>query len=156
MTMTGKQDGDSASYLDIAEAIQLYCYDTDADLLALWRRIVFNILVSNCDDHLRNHGFLLHPGLGWKLSPAYDLNPDTRRGALHTNINETENELSLELALSVIKFFRIDPDEAIQIIQQFASIIRQWRNVAAHKDLRLTPSEINKMASAFKLADIAI
>lgn len=152
MTMAEKKDGEQASYLDIAEAIRLYCYDPAADLRALWQRMVFNILVSNCDDHLRNHGFLFHPGRGWALSPAYDMNPDPDKRTLHTNINEIENELNLDLAMSVAGYFRISNDEAARTVQHFSSVVRQWENVAGKKAFGLSVREIKRMAPAFRLA----
>ena len=79
MTLTGRQDGDDAStgasYLEIARVLIDHGAQTDIDLQELWSRIVFNLMVSNTDDHLRNHGFILVPGKGWRLSPAFDINP---------------------------------------------------------------------------------
>ena len=105
MTLLGYTDGTShtegASYLELAEWIIANCDDTDRNMEQLWRRIVFNIAVSNCDDHLRNHGFLLTPQ-GWRLSPAYDINPDEYGTGLKLNISENDNSLDFDLAMSIL------------------------------------------------------
>uniref|UniRef100_UPI0011B359A1 HipA domain-containing protein n=1 Tax=Vibrio cyclitrophicus TaxID=47951 RepID=UPI0011B359A1 len=88
-----------------------------ADLEQLWRRIVFNIMVSNSDDHLRNHGFILEP-TGWRLSPAYDFNPTLHATGLHLNIDDTSNALDVDLAFEVADYFQIDEQRASEIYQQ--------------------------------------
>lgn len=99
MTLLGYTDGashaDGASYLELAGWIMSNCDDTDSNLEQLWRRIVFNIAVSNCDDHLRNHGFSL-TNKGWQLSPAYDINPDENGTGLTLNISENDNSLDFD------------------------------------------------------------
>jgi hypothetical protein len=90
---------------------------TDTDLRELWSRIVFNLLVSNTDDHLRNHGFILVPGKGWRLSPAYDMNPVPESHGLKLNISESDNALDLDLARSVAPYFRVDAQTANAIIE---------------------------------------
>ena len=111
MTMTGNNEdtirNSSASYLDIAEFIQTNGVNIDRNLHQLWRRIVFNIAVSNTDDHLRNHGFIL-TSKGWKLSPAYDINPSIDKDGLALNIDMDNNALDLEQAKSVGEYFRLD------------------------------------------------
>ena len=109
MTQLQYYDGEQsqgASYLEIAEFISNCGAQTEADLAQLWRRIVFNIAVSNTDDHLRNHGFLLTKN-GWKLSPAYDLNPIVGKHGLHLNITDADNALDYQLAFDVKDFFRL-------------------------------------------------
>ncbi|MGD2034465.1 MAG: HipA domain-containing protein, partial [Bacteroidales bacterium] len=102
MTMLGYKDGDSykegVSYLELAEFLIANGANVNDDLKELWRRIVFNICVSNTDDHLRNHGFILTPQ-GWILSPAYDINPTEHATGLKLNISEADNSLSLDLAM---------------------------------------------------------
>lgn len=120
MTMTGNNEDtirDSpASYLDIADFIQTYGANVEANLHQLWRRIVFNIAISNTDDHLRNHGFLLtHEG--WNLSPAYDLNPSVDKAGLALNIDMDSNALDFDLARSVGEFFRLSQKQMDNIIQ---------------------------------------
>ncbi|MBN3262903.1 type II toxin-antitoxin system HipA family toxin [Pectobacterium brasiliense] len=132
MTQLQYYDGeqsDSASYLEIAEFLSNSGAQTKADLAQLWRRIVFNIAVSNTDDHLRNHGFLL-TDKGWKLSPAYDLNPIVGKHGLHLNITDTVNELDYALAFEVIDFFRLSREDATRIYDEVLSAVKDWQIVA--------------------------
>ncbi len=104
MTLLDRVDGvgadDGVSYVEFADLLMRLGSNTPADLEQLWRRIVFSICVSNTDDHLRNHGFMLKPE-GWALAPAYDMNPDAHGAGLKLNISETDNAQDIELALSV-------------------------------------------------------
>ncbi|WP_445772563.1 type II toxin-antitoxin system HipA family toxin [Shewanella sp.] len=132
MTQLQYYDGEhshGASYLEIAEFLSNQGSQTKTDLAQLWRRIVFNIAVSNTDDHLRNHGFLL-TGKGWKLSPAYDLNPIVGKKGLHLNITESDNALDYQLAFDVIDFFRLTQIEAMQIYDEVLNTVKQWQQVA--------------------------
>ncbi|MCX7201858.1 MAG: HipA domain-containing protein, partial [Burkholderiales bacterium] len=130
MTLTGRQDGDDAStgasYLEIARVLMNHGAQTDADLRELWSRIVFNMLVSNTDDHLRNHGFLLVPGKGWRLSEAFDMNPVPHALGLKLNVSEADNLLDLDLARSVAHYFRVRKDDADRIIADFQAVVAQW------------------------------
>ena len=101
----------------------------DQDLEELWRRIVFGICVSNTDDHLRNHGFLLTPS-GWVLSPAYDLNPNEDGSGLSLNITEDENALDIGLALDVHEYFRLTEKKARAIIAEIQDVVKTWRERA--------------------------
>lgn len=154
MTMTGHVDGDDAStgvsYLELAEVLIRHGSQTNADLRELWSRIVFNILVSNTDDHLRNHGFILVPGSGWRLSEAYDMNPVPVADGLKLNITEADNTLDLELAREVAAYYRVGLDEGDEIIEEFQGIVRQWRTLA--RQLGLSAREQDRMADAFRLA----
>ncbi|MCP1107725.1 HipA domain-containing protein [Serratia nevei] len=155
MTMTGHVDGDDAStgvsYLELAEVLIQQGAQTNVDLRELWSRIVFNILVSNTDDHLRNHGFILVPGRGWRLSEAYDMNPVPFANGLKLNITEADNALDLELAREVAHYFRLKPEEANEIIESFRGVVGQWRTIA--DALRLPAREQERMANAFRLAE---
>lgn len=124
---------------------------TDADLLELWSRIVFNMLVSNSDDHLRNHGFLLPPGKGWRLSEAFDMNPVPDSQGLRLNVGEADNAQDIDLALSVAPYFRIRMKDANAIIERSRAVVRQWPKIA--KRLRIPAREQQRMASAFRLAE---
>lgn len=154
MTMTGHSDGDDAStgvsYLELAEALMNQGARPNEDLRELWSRIVFNILVSNTDDHLRNHGFILVPGQGWKLSPAYDMNPVPHADGLKLNITDADNALDLELAREVASYFRLSLREADEIINDSRDIVGQWRTLAQR--LGLSAWEQDRMADAFRLA----
>lgn len=154
MTLTGHMDGDDAStgisYLELAQVLITQGAQTNADLQELWSRIVFNLLVSNTDDHLRNHGFILVPGKGWRLSDAYDMNPVPDAYGLKLNISEADNAMDLELARSVAKFFRVSKIDADEIIERFQSIVSQWHTLASR--LKLSHREQEQMAPAFGLA----
>ncbi|MEI6387682.1 MAG: HipA domain-containing protein [Spirochaetota bacterium] len=151
MTLLGRSDGDDAaagaSYLEIAEFIMRQGSRPESDLRGLWRRIVFSIAVSNTDDHLRNHGFLLE-NQGWRLSPAFDINPSPDRAGLSLAIDEHDNSLDFELALSVAPFFRIAGQEARAILEQVRAVVANWRERA--KALGLARSGIERMEVAFR------
>lgn len=151
MTLTGHVDGDDAStgvsYLELAEILMRSGSEPKADLAQLWTRIVFNILVSNTDDHLRNHGFILNPGNGWRLSAAYDINPVPTGDGLKLNITDADNALDLELVREVAGFFRLPLTEADEIIADCKSVVSQWRTLA--RAIGLGAREQDYMASAF-------
>jgi len=148
MSMLGYADGqtDGCSYLEIAEWISRYSAQVTVDLVQMWRRIVFNIAISNCDDHLRNHGFLLTEK-GWRLSPAYDLNPSYYGGGLSLNITEADNALDMDLAREVAPFFGVPDTDAETIIGDVRDAVSGWRRVAGK--LGISRSEQEKMAKAF-------
>ena len=154
MTLTGRQDGDDAStgasYLEIARVLIDRGAQTGADLRELWTRIVFNLMVSNTDDHMRNHGFILAPCKGWRLSPAFDMNPVPDSHGLTLNISQSDNAMDLDLARSVAPYFRIRVREAAAIVDGTKAIVRQWPTIAAR--LGLSRREQDSMASAFRLA----
>lgn len=154
MTLTGRTDGDDAStgasYLEIARVLIDHGAETKTDLRELWSRIVFNVLVSNSDDHLRNHGFILIPGRGWRLSGAYDMNPVPESQSLKLNISEVDNAMDLNLVRSAAPYFRVPKADAGEIIKRFESIIAQWPKIAAA--LKISAREQERMACAFRLA----
>lgn len=151
MTMTGNTEEflkkNTPSYLDLVDVIENYGTNVDENLQQLWRRIVFNITVSNTDDHLRNHGFILNEK-GWELSPAYDLNPSTEKDGLALNIDMDDNALNFELAKSVGEFFRLSETEMDTIINEILTVVRDWKSVA--KQIGITNKEQLLMESAFK------
>jgi len=150
MTMTGNTEEllkkNPASYLDIAAFIQDNCANVTQNLQQLWRRIIFNIAISNTDDHLRNHGFLLTES-GWNLSPAYDLNPSIDKDGLALNIDLYSNELDLELAISVGQYFRLSLAEMKKIIEEVKSSVSMWESIA--KKIGIARSEQEIMRKAF-------
>jgi serine/threonine-protein kinase HipA len=152
MTMLGYQDGvnfnDGVSYLELAEFLMKHSMLPDKDLEELWRRIVFNICVSNTDDHLRNHGFLL-TNEGWVLSPAYDMNPVEVSSGLSLNISENDNSLNIGLAIEVAPFFRVSEQKSMKIIDKVISAVNQWKNVASY--FKIPRSEQDKMTIAFDI-----
>ncbi|WP_320970126.1 HipA domain-containing protein [Bacteroides nordii] len=151
MTLLGYTDGtnsaEGVSYLELAEWIGRNCNNVSQNLEQLWRRIVFNIAVSNCDDHLRNHGFLLTPK-GWTLSPAYDINPDEHGMGLKLNIPEDDNSLDFELALSVAAYFGLDNATSNEIINQTKKVVSNWQQLATQYGISRSEQEDN--TSAFR------
>ncbi len=149
MTMLGYTDGqdhtDGASYLELVEFIQNHGANVVDDLEQLWRRIVFYICVSNTDDHLRNHGFILTDG-GWLLSPAYDINPVETGTGLKLNISDEDNSLDIELALGVSSFFRVTKKRTAEIIKEVQAAVRNWRVVATKYGLSRTEQELKSIA----------
>ena len=149
MTQLGYYDGDyDASYIELAQFITEHGANTKEDLAQLWRRIVFNIAVSNTDDHLRNHGFIYSNG-GWLLSPAYDINPVTPANGLHLNITDGDNSLSYDLAMNVIEFFQLNNVQAQLIKDEVLASVAQWRSVAS--SINISRKELQHMASAFNI-----
>ena len=155
MSMLGAKDNESRSYLEIADALRQHGAAPKADMQALWRRIVFNILISNTDDHLRNHGFLYEGQQGWRLSPAYDMNPvpiDIRPRILSTAINEDDGTAALALAMEVAGYFGFGAAAAGAIAAQVGKAVSKWRDEAARQGL--TKTEMDRMASAFEHRDL--
>jgi len=153
MTMTGNTElqlrDSPASYLEIAEFISNFGVNIDENLSQLWRRIVFNIAVSNTDDHMRNHGFLL-TNEGWELSPAYDLNLSIDKEGLSLNIDLNDNSLDFDLARSVGVYFRLNDNKMDKIIHEVKTAVSQWKEVA-HK-IGISRSEQILMESAFNFS----
>lgn len=155
LTALGASDGETRSYLELVDVLRQDGADAPGDAAQLWRRMVFNVLISNTDDHLRNHGFLRDAG-GWRLSPAYDLNPmpvDVKPRIHALALNETDQDASLEAVLGVAPHFRLGKAEAAAIAQAVSSVVATWREVAAQHGL--TAHQIDRMASAFEHDDLA-
>lgn len=152
MTMTGNNEDtirdNPASYLELAEFIQNYGAQINENLEQLWRRIVFNITISNTDDHLRNHGFIL-TDKGWILSPAYDLNPSIDKDGLALNIDMDNNALEFDLARSVGVFFRLENEQMDKIIEEVITVVKTWKEVA--KAIGISNKEQAIMAKAFNV-----
>lgn len=150
MSMLGAQDNEQHSYLEMAYALAQNGSCPEEDMAELWRRIVFTIMISNTDDHLRNHGFIYERYKGWRLSPVYDINPTPTSIAPHvltTSIDFYDSSASLETALSVAKEFRLKKEVALTIIKEVSLAVRQWREVAT--GLSLSKRECDEMSSAF-------
>jgi serine/threonine-protein kinase HipA len=152
MTMTGNNEDtirdNPASYLDIAEFISNQGVNIETNLHQLWRRIVFNIAISNTDDHLRNHGFVLTKD-GWILSPAYDLNPSIDKDGLALNIDLHNNSLDFELAKSVGEYFRLNDMHMDSIISEVNLAVSEWKTIANNIGISRTEQEL--MFKAFKI-----
>ncbi|NBC83387.1 MAG: type II toxin-antitoxin system HipA family toxin [Bacteroidetes bacterium] len=151
MTMTGNNEDtirdNPASYLDLAEFIQFSGAENTEDLHQLWRRIVFYIAISNTDDHLRNHGFVLSDN-GWKLSPAYDINPMIDKNGLSLNIGADSNSLDFELTRSVGSYFQLDNNKMDTILNEVKCAVSQWKTIA--EDIGISKQEQQLMEGAFR------
>ena len=149
MTLLGHVDGEDSSeglsYLELAEFITLHGVKINEDLEQLWRRIVFSICVSNTDDHLRNHGFIL-TSQGWFLSPAYDINPVETGNGLKLNITENDNALDLKLALEVCIYFRLSQKRAEEIIEEVKTSVKNWRKIASKYGISNAEQELKSRA----------
>lgn len=155
MSMLGARDNQTRSYLEIVDALRRHGAAPKEDIQGLWRRLVFNILISSTDDHLRNHGFLYVGAGGWRLSPAYDLNPvpvDIKPRVLTTAINEDDPTASLALALDVAAYFELDQTHARATAASIARAVATWRDEAARHGLG--KEQIERMASAFDHDDL--
>lgn len=150
MSMIGAIDNEQHSYLEMAYALAQNGAVPEEDMAELWRRIVFTIMISNTDDHLRNHGFVYERYKGWRLSPVYDINPTPLEIAPHiltTSIDFYDNSASLKTALSVVKDFRLKQGDALSVIDQVRTAVKQWREVAS--GFGLSKRECDRMSSAF-------
>jgi serine/threonine-protein kinase HipA len=153
MTMLEASDGDERSYIEIAEVIERHSPAAAAELHQLWRRIAFSILISNTDDHLRNHGFLHARGDSWTLSPAFDLNPNPDSGTKHLSnrIDFESTRASIDTLMSVAPLFRVDVDDALETLAQVTRAVGRWRNVAVSH--RLQQHDLEVMEPAFEHAE---
>jgi len=151
MSMLGAADNETHSYLELVDAIRQHGAEVELDLRELWRRLLFNVLASNFDDHLRNHGFSYDQvRRGWILSPAYDLNPlplDLKARNLSLLIDEQDNTASFELVIDVGEYFDLDKNEMKGIVAEVTAAVSQWRAKAVA--LGISMGETNRMATAF-------
>lgn len=151
MTMTGNSEelikDISPSYLDLVEFIQYSGDNSRKDLHQLWRRLVFNIAISNTDDHLRNHGFLLQAN-GWHLSPAYDINPSIDKAGLAINIDMVNNALDFDLARSVGEYFQLNKNQMQEILDEVLLSVGDWRSIA--NSIGISRLEQEMMGAAFR------
>lgn len=151
MTLLSKTDGasaaDGSSYLDLVSIIKSNGANPTADLIELWKRIVFNMAVSSTDDHLRNHAFILKKN-GWVLSPLYDVNPVPYGDELSLNVNEYDNRISIPLAIETAHRFGIKKEDAIRMADEITETVRKnWEKLAAK--YRLSRGQIEDMRPAF-------
>ncbi|MFN3669568.1 MAG: type II toxin-antitoxin system HipA family toxin [Brevundimonas sp.] len=155
LSLMGLRDGQQASYPELMDELARVGADVDADAAELYRRMVFNVLVSNVDDHLRNHGFLWAGKAGWRLSPVYDVNPtptDVRQRILATGIGPDAFDCDLGLVLEVAGYFNLSAPQARDIVKSVAEVTATWRDAAAARGAR--PGEVRRMQSAFEHEDL--
>jgi serine/threonine-protein kinase HipA len=155
LSMMGLKDGEHGSYPELVDVLAQHGAQAKNDAAELYRRMTFNVLISNVDDHLRNHGFLWEGARGWRLSPAYDLNPtpaDVRPRILTTNIDVDDGVCDLRRVIEVAGFFSLSAEAAKNIVREVGQAVGAWRKVAA---ARGAPSaEIKRMDSAFEHEDL--
>jgi len=157
MSMLNAKDNEVRSYLELMDALRQHGAAPKQDGVELWRRIVFSILISNTDDHLRNHGYLLEGQKGWRLSPAYDLNPvpvEIKERILSTAVTEEDATASLELALSVADHFGLKASQAKTVAAEVGKAVKGWRKVAEGAGLK--KGQIEAMSSAFEHEDLTL
>ena len=148
MTLTQHTDGEAgASYFELVDLLQSRGADTRADCFQLFRRVLFNILIHNTDDHLRNHGFFIDES-GIRLSPAYDINPSIDRQELTLAINEVETACDVTIAMEASRDYGLNPDEAAAVLKEVQEAVRGWREAAGQ--LNIPKAEQDLMAGAFQ------
>ncbi len=155
MSMLNAKDNEQRSYMEFVDVLRQVGGAPVLDMRMLWRRIVFSVLISNTDDHLRNHGFLYNDSAGWRLSPVYDINPvplDIKPRVLSTAIDIDDATASLELALQVAGYFGVTAGDARQIVCEVTTAVSSWRSVAAN--LGLSAKQTERMASAFEHTEL--
>ena len=156
MAMMGARDGEGGSYPEMVDVLSRCGARAKEGAHELFRRVAFNVLASNVDDHLRNHGFLRRGQSGWSLSPAYDLNPtpsDLKARVLTTNIDLEEGTCSLDLLESSAGYFALSLSEARSLLKRVAEATSTWRFVA--REVGASGAEIERMASAFEHEDLS-
>lgn len=148
MTLTQHSDGEpGASYLELIDLLQSRGADTRADCVQLFRRVLFNILIHNTDDHLRNHGFFIDEG-GIRLSPAYDVNPSVDGQELTLAINEVETTCDVSIAMEASRDYGLTAREAADVLRQVRNAVGGWREEATR--LNIPKAEQDLMANAFQ------
>lgn len=135
-------DGQPGDYLDLAQVIE-----RGEDLRQMWRRIAFSMLVSNTDDHLRNHGLLRVATDGWYLSPAFDINPTPHARSFATTLAGDDSG-NIDVLMECRQEFRLSEKQAVQILGEVSAAVSSWRGVARKHGL--TGQDIKFMADAFE------
>jgi serine/threonine-protein kinase HipA len=155
MTMLEAIDGDTRSYLEIADIVTEHSSRAAHDLEELWRRVALSILISNCDDHLRNHGFL-RDGPGWRLSPVFDINPNPgpEGRQLRTSIDFDGASADISRLVDVADYFRLGIEDARRVLGDVLAAVESWRQVA--HDVGLPSAELDRMRPAFERDQIAV
>jgi serine/threonine-protein kinase HipA len=148
MTMLGRAASEGTSYIELARFLQLRGDPAfiAADLVQLFQRVVFNVLVGNRDDHLRNHGFLLAAN-GWRLAPAFDVNPNVHKAEHVLNLDETSEHPSVDAVLATHQYYGLDRSRADRIAGEISAVVAGWRDEA--RRLGIAAAEIDLMAAAF-------
>lgn len=148
MTLLRKDRSEGSSYLELAQFLRAQgdAAHTDADLEQLFRRVAFNVAVGNRDDHLRNHGFVLGES-GWRLAPAFDVNPNIDKAEHVLDIDDTDNRPSLETVLATGVFYGLSGERAKQVLEEVATAVDGWQDAA--KQAGIARGDVELTASAF-------
>jgi serine/threonine-protein kinase HipA len=148
MTLLRKEHSEGVSYLELAQFLRANGDGphAGADLEQLFRRVVFNVAVGNRDDHLRNHGFVLGTN-GWRLAPAFDVNPNIDKAEHVLNIDDTDNRPSLETVLTTARFYGLAAERANQVVEEVASAVDDWRDAARRAGI--AAGDVELTAGAF-------
>jgi serine/threonine-protein kinase HipA len=148
MTMLGRSENEGTSYLDLAQFLLTNGTKSliKPNLEQLFRRVVFNIAVGNRDDHLRNHGFLLTKD-GWRLSPAFDVNPNTAKATHVLNIDDVDNRPIIDIAISTADLYELSADRAVEVCRDVLSVVSTWKTVA--KEHHIANIDISLMETVF-------
>lgn len=148
MTLLRKEHSEGTSYLELAQFIRAQgdAEHAEGDLAQLFRRVAFNVAVGNRDDHLRNHGFLLGK-TGWRLAPAFDVNPNIDKAEHVLNLDDGDNRPSLKTVLNTAKFYGLTHDSARMILEEVVSAVDQWKNIA--RRAHISAADIELIAAAF-------
>ncbi|MEI8168081.1 MAG: HipA domain-containing protein [Rhodoferax sp.] len=148
MTLLRKEHSEGTSYLELAQFLRANGdgAHTGVDLAQLFRRVAFNVAVGNRDDHLRNHGFVLGAN-GWRLAPAFDVNPNIDKAAHVLNIDDADSRPSLETVLMTGPFYGLSPDRAKQLVEEVASAVDPWRDAA--RTAGVAAADVELTAGAF-------
>lgn len=148
MTLLGRDHSEGTSYLELAQFIRARgdARHAHADLAQLFRRVAFNVAVGNRDDHLRNHGFVLERG-GWRLAPAFDVNPNIDKAEHVLNIDDADNRPSLDTVLSTAAFYGLGAEQARAVVSEVAAVVTGWESVA--REVGISRADIELMRAAF-------
>jgi len=148
MTLLRKTQSEGTSYLELAQFIRSQgdAKHADADLAQLFRRVAFNVAVGNRDDHLRNHGFVLGK-TGWRLAPAFDVNPNIDKAEHVLNIDDADNRPSLETVLNTAAFYGLDDGQARKIVEEVAAVVDGWQDAA--RRAHIARADVDLTAAAF-------
>ncbi len=148
MTLLRKEQSEGTSYLELAQFLRSQGdgAQVEADLVQMFRRVTFNVAVGNRDDHLRNHGFVLGEA-GWRLAPAFDVNPNIDQAEHVLNIDDADSHPSMATVLSTAQFYGLSPGRAEQVVQEVATAVDGWRNAASKAGIAAADVELT--ASAF-------
>jgi serine/threonine-protein kinase HipA len=148
MTLLKKEQSEGASYLDIAQFLQTQGAEgtVKQGLEQLFRRVVFNVVIGNRDDHLRNHGFLLRPD-GWEIAPAFDVNPNPDKREHVLCIDESDNRPDLDTVLLTAEWYELQKSKAEQLIEEIVKVVQKWPEVARRTGI--SGAEIELMGHVF-------